>query len=524
MRPVLAKRGCFPRPDPDSASLVAWRGSGFFTLACEPSTLGTLRGPDGGRINPYADGDFIPPLAPVEGAPPGYGLAAGVELFGIEAYQAVRVPLVEGGLRVEDPRVPLITRKDMFLRIYAAPTERPGRSVVAVVRMEGAGEPATFLSTEVVLTAPSTLDDPRSTLNVRVPGAALTEGSSLSVALVEFGGPGEPGGRFPRRELDVLELPLTPSAAFTLVVVPVEHHVDGLRRTPATDDAAMQALVADLRALWPVGEVRVRVRTPMMWSEPLPRTNPSAWNALLEAMTSLREADGATSEYYLALVSPGESYDDYCSLACIAGLAPVNDDDLASMRVAVALGFNDPTSRITAVHELGHALGRGHAPCGVATQLDEAFPHPDGLTGDWGWDPRAGALVDPTVADFMGYCEPVWISPHNYLLLHERISPSTPSRLSLQSAPHHVFSIAPFRAPRWLTHTHEALAAGPGATLTMLHARDAFGRSLGWVGGRRVRLSAMGFERVVVPEVQGAAWYELPEGGRLVPAQAPTRD
>ncbi|MBX3248003.1 MAG: hypothetical protein KF901_12555 [Myxococcales bacterium] len=479
----------------------------LFTFACEPNTLGSLRGRDAGPINPYADGSFVPPLAPVEGAPEGFGLAADVEILGAEAYQAVRVPLIQGGRPLET-RLPLFERKDLLLRVFAAPTERPGRRAVAVVRVEGAGDPTLVRSSEVAL------ERPTSALDVVLPGSALAPGAAISVALVEFGGPGGPGARLPAREGETFELPLVPGGRLELVVVPVEHTAEGVRRVPVTDAAALDALAAELRALWPVGEVAIRVRAPMTWTEPLPRTNPGAWSALLDAVTALRTSDGQPGEYYLALVNPGESYEEYCGLACVAGIAPVNEENLASMRVAVAVGFGDAPSLTTAIHELGHAHGRGHAPCGVTTQLDTSFPHPDGHIGDWGWDPRTRRLVEPSVGDFMGYCEPTWISAHNYLQLHQRLS-TTATALSSRLAAHHVFSLAPFRAPRWVARTDEALAdEGP---VVMLRVRDPRGRSLGWVGGRRIHLSALGLERIVVPEVEGVGWYELPAGGSLVP-------
>lgn len=481
-------------------------------FACEPTALGPPRPFDGGRVNPYADGDFVPPLAYVEGAPPEYGLAAGVELFAIEAYQTVRIPLVEAARVVDPPRAPLFAGKDTFVRIYARPTERPGRSVRAIVRIEGEGDPLVVLSEERTLDTASAIDDPRSTLDVTLPSSVLVPGATLDVALVEYGGPGSAEARFPRDDTPLV-LPLT-DGLLDLVLVPIEHVDGGTTRAPIVDEATLANLRTDLRAFFPTNVVRVRTRAPMTWDAPLPPASPNAWNDLLDAVTALRSDEATSNEYFVALVNPGESFEAYCGLACVAGIAPVNVDDLSSMRVAIALGFGDLASRMTVVHELGHAHGRGHAPCGVTSMLDDTFPHADGLIGDWGWDARTRALVAPSAGDFMGYCEPRWTSPYTFLRLHQRIG-SGAAALHAPGAPHHVFSIAPFRAPRWSFRAQEAQAP----TGAMVEAFDGGGRRLGLVSTRRVPSSIPGFERLVVPHVDGVARYEHPRLGSLrVPA------
>jgi hypothetical protein len=72
-------------------------------------------------------------------------------------------------------------------------------------------------------------------------------------------------------------------------------------------------------------------------------------------------------------------------------------------------------------HELGHALGRDHSPCGIGRDYDRSFPYLGGLIGTWGFD--GVALRDPDVfGDVMGYCEPVWISDYTFDRLFLRIA------------------------------------------------------------------------------------------------------
>lgn len=86
----------------------------------------------------------------------------------------------------------------------------------------------------------------------------------------------------------------------------------------------------------------------------------------------------------------------------------------------------------TAAHELGHALGRRHAPCDNVGRCnrprnpDENYPDYAGYDsdsiGEYGFDTRFGTIKDPAVAhDIMGYSDDDWISPYTYKALMSRI-------------------------------------------------------------------------------------------------------
>jgi hypothetical protein len=76
----------------------------------------------------------------------------------------------------------------------------------------------------------------------------------------------------------------------------------------------------------------------------------------------------------------------------------------------------------TAVHELGHAFGRYHSPCGGADGIDPGYPYPNGFIGTWGYNLLTRQLYPPaTVADVMSYCEPIWVSDYTWKGLFERI-------------------------------------------------------------------------------------------------------
>ncbi|MGH9894027.1 MAG: hypothetical protein ACREA0_19015, partial [bacterium] len=91
-----------------------------------------------------------------------------------------------------------------------------------------------------------------------------------------------------------------------------------------------------------------------------------------------------------------------------------------------------------AAHEIGHALGRKHAPCDNVTRCatprnaDDSYPVYSGYDsdsiGEYGFDPTTtlGTVKRPaTYHDFMGYSPNNWISPYTYKALMSAI-PGSP--------------------------------------------------------------------------------------------------
>ena len=91
----------------------------------------------------------------------------------------------------------------------------------------------------------------------------------------------------------------------------------------------------------------------------------------------------------------------------------------------------------TAAHEVGHALGRQHAPCDNVTRCadplntDGNYPRYAGFDsdsiGEYGFDTRPAAGMVPvpgTAHDMMGYSGNRWISPYTYKALMSRIPES----------------------------------------------------------------------------------------------------
>jgi hypothetical protein len=91
-----------------------------------------------------------------------------------------------------------------------------------------------------------------------------------------------------------------------------------------------------------------------------------------------------------------------------------------SNRGGIGIAFNGVGEDIF-VHEIGHAMGRPHAPCGGAAGTDPDFPDANGRIGTWGFDVTSNSLISPDAPDFMGYCDPAWVSTYTYNALFQRL-------------------------------------------------------------------------------------------------------
>ena len=176
------------------------------------------------------------------------------------------------------------------------------------------------------------------------------------------------------RALPPLELTVVP---FLWATAPDSSIVDAAREMAA--DPEGHALLADVRALLPVGALQVTAHEPVLSSSNDARR-------LMEETEAIRVLEGGAGHYLGTMAGPvtGPS-----GTAFLPGLA----------------GFSIPQSG-TIAHELGHNLGLRHAPCGGAGDPDPSFPHPDGSAGAWGYDFARGELVGPTTPDLMSYCGP----------------------------------------------------------------------------------------------------------------------
>lgn len=159
-----------------------------------------------------------------------------------------------------------------------------------------------------------------------------------------------------------------------------------------------EAWVRDLVAMFPVAEYDVDVRAP--YSTSTTANTARSWEQMIGEIYALRVADGNDRYYYGVLTHPGG--------VGIAGIGFIG--------YPTAVGYDVlPAGAGTLAHELGHNMGREHAPCGNPGGPDPNYPYAGGGIGVHGYDLLRGTPKSPQVEkDLMSYCDPEWISDYTY--------------------------------------------------------------------------------------------------------------
>jgi hypothetical protein len=383
----------------------------YSALSCSAETDGG--GGDGGSSSSSGIGGVGAHIT--GGARP----ADGVIISSVEVYQGVRRPLMENGVPI-DSAVPVVLGRDALFRIFyhTDPGSFNGQPVAARLSL-GENEPI------VVQAALSGTSDPanlNSTVNLFVPGTAMTaytyrvellhpatESSGQSVSSV-----------YPLEGQQALPT-FDAGPQVKLVLIPVAYAADGSNRLPDTSAAQLQLYTDYFKKIYPTPNMQIMVAGATNWSQTV-SPNGQGWGELLDAIRGLRQQSGAApDEYYYGVFNPAASFAQFCGGGCVAGLSNLAGPTDAAFRAGIGLGFTGPGSAETAVHEVGHEHGLGHAPCGTNNGLDFNFPYPDGSLGTWGYDLITGALVGPEVKDMMSYCDPIWISDYHFIRLFDRI-------------------------------------------------------------------------------------------------------
>ncbi|WP_448543073.1 M66 family metalloprotease [Roseiflexus sp.] len=206
-----------------------------------------------------------------------------------------------------------------------------------------------------------------------------------------------------------------------LTIVPVQYtHTPNGRTYPAPTRDTVSDWV--MRA-YPIPGINVRLRAPVAFTGDLRRGD--EWERLLDLITDVKLSDGVpSSRVYYGLIPIASGSDRWFSSG-IAGIGWVG------LRASVGLdltGSSDAAGRLAA-HEIGHNLGRFHAPCGVSGDPRQPFPYPNASIGPdvYGLDISQARVWSPVAPDdtkdLMSYCQPQWVSDFTYqgLLNNQRI-------------------------------------------------------------------------------------------------------
>lgn len=356
-------------------------------------------------------------------------LAHGLRIREVALYQTIKIPLYRDGKWLDKPTVPIVRGKRALVRVFVDTLEGyEPHEVSAVLRldngkqMRGLGE-----QRKIEVTSSDEADD--STFNILVDKDAIDEKNGLSVSLEEMSCSASSG------KLEDVRVPVEGAHSVEtetfdklhLKIVPLEVN---RRRAPDIDDDVLTKIRSAVRAYYPVPDVEVSVLDPeeTTVTGTMYDAVPPIAQLLNFVRTFRRSVRASDNEYYVGLHSPTDSrngllfatrsHGQWCKeRGCTLGLAPLNQPRDTGSQIGVGAFWDDPEGYETIVHELGHAHGVAHAPCGGPDDIDRTFPDPEARTGAWGWDRRTNTLKPPSSRDVMGYCQPTWISAHNYRLL-----------------------------------------------------------------------------------------------------------
>jgi hypothetical protein len=402
-------------------------------------------------VAPVAPGDAAPPPVP---PPPSAALADGITISEIALFQGVRVTLAQGGAKSATRAMPVVAGRDGRMRVYVTPsTGFAPKALTAELHLFLDGkELSTATDTKSIAT--SSADNlPGSTFEFDVPGASLSPAVQYSVRIADPAAPPAPPpasspARYPADGATEAVDAKRGADRLKIVLVPVRYGADGSNRLPDTSASILDMIRSRTLELYPVPAVDLTIHSAIDHTGVL-AADGTGWNDLLAAITQLRLTEQPAADvYYYGVFAPASDFLTYCGAGCVAGLSNLGESVAdATTRASLGVLYNRDEAFETVPHEIGHAHGRSHAPCGGPANPDPAYPYPNATIPSWGYSIVTKQFVDPTAAsaphDFMGYCTPAWTSDYTFRALFDRGVALATTRVTRSVVP------AP-RVVRWL--------------------------------------------------------------------------
>lgn len=354
-------------------------------------------------------------------------LARGVAIQEVAVFQGTRVPLAQSGTKVAATGMPVVAGRDALVRAYVIPQGAAGRSIHGELHLVRNGQSVGKFDDDVVVSGPSREEAPETTFDFNVPGSLIATDTEFLVRLTEEGAPAVPTTTVSPAQLPQNGVPASMDAVFgtdklRVMIVPVRYSADGSNRLPEISAAVLDAVRKRMLEFYPVPDVELTVRAPIDFANPITGDG-QGWSLLLERITQVRLQDNpAPDVYYYGAFAAAPSLSSFCTKDCIMGLSNFADNaGDAAQRASIGALHAVNEAIDTVPHEIGHAHGREHAPCGNAAGADPGYPYGGAVIGAWGYSVVTKSLKRPSLYDQMSYCTPAWQSDYTYRALFDRV-------------------------------------------------------------------------------------------------------
>lgn len=319
--------------------------------------------------------------------------------------------------------VPLVAGKTAVARIYAQLLDgiSPTGVIVSLTAVRNGSNLGT-INASGPATVPSSPERGvyNSTFNIILPGSWLSGQVQLTAKV-------DPANAVPESNENNNQFDRTVNfnnvPDLQIFLVPIDYSHQGPTNPGFYPGQGVDNISDWIRRAYPVDNVNVTIRPHYGFSGNLQDNSGSAWINLLNQIYLLKLGDGYPEEtpivyYGLIPVNNGSTQWFSNGIAGIGWISPPGQNFREAL--GLNLGANDETG-ILAGHEVGHNLGRQHAPCGSPAGPDPSYPYTGASIGQYGTDINGNnvSLNTPTShVDVMSYCSPEWVSDYTYTALY----------------------------------------------------------------------------------------------------------